>query len=38
VLGGPAFAPLPAFETRVVGGVVEVALPAPPAAVEPESK
>lgn len=27
VLGGPAILPLPAFETRVVNGVVEVALP-----------
>jgi 3-phenylpropionate/trans-cinnamate dioxygenase ferredoxin subunit len=28
VLGGPAFMPIEAFETRVVNGVVEVAMPA----------
>ncbi len=28
VLGGPATLPLPAYQTRVVGGMVEIALPA----------
>ena len=31
VLGGPAFVPIAAFETRVVNGMVEVALPTPEA-------
>jgi nitrite reductase/ring-hydroxylating ferredoxin subunit len=29
VLGGPTTTPLPAYQTRVVNGIVEVAVPAP---------
>jgi nitrite reductase/ring-hydroxylating ferredoxin subunit len=32
VLGGPALMPIEAFQTRVVNGVVEVAMPPPPEA------